>query len=239
MMTIKEYALKILHDHDCDEHTYYGDDTDLITRDLKTAYPNGMEFPHEDVAAAIREISKPSLDQVPQTGFDFDDWGKWGIGDFSEDQEKELRAAIESGKPFNTGWHGWRDEEYSMCIVRNEDHTQIKVIDCMDEAFEQEDLFYDFLEDDELDMLTDDKLEEIRECLCDGDFAEEAFEESMLPADATYDDIISEAIKLVEACRERLNESFKVAISTTLIVLYGYSAEDTMRKIEERIAKYA
>lgn len=238
MMTIKEYATKILRDAGCDEHSYYGVSKGSTIEDLETAFPNGMDFPYEDVATAILEISKPSIDQVPQIGFDFEDWGKWGIGDFYEDHEKELREAIDSGKPFNTGWHRWRKEEHSMCIIRNGDQTKIIVGDCMDSALEENDLFYDFLEGDEIDMLTDEKADEIRDYLICGDFVEEVGYDSCLKANATFDEIIKEACSLLDACHNRLHESFKEAIATTLEVLYGDS-EETRKKIDERIAKCA
>ena len=58
-MELKEYAKKILEDHDCDEHTYGGEYSKYILRDLKEGYPDGMEFPYIDVANAILGMSTP------------------------------------------------------------------------------------------------------------------------------------------------------------------------------------
>ena len=59
MNEIEAYAQKILKEHGCDEHTYWGEKAETLIDDLKTAYPHGMVFPYVDVANAIRELSKP------------------------------------------------------------------------------------------------------------------------------------------------------------------------------------
>ena len=61
MKNIKAYAQRILKEHGCDEHSYWGTDGKTIVNDLKEAYPNGMEFPYVDVANAILVLSKPKL----------------------------------------------------------------------------------------------------------------------------------------------------------------------------------
>lgn len=237
MKTINEYAMDILKEHGCDEYTYGGNHDfckpERIAEDLKTAYPNGMAYPYMDVANAIREISNLKAKEVPQEGFDFEDWGKWGIGDFYEDHENELRTAIASGKPFSTGWHGWRETEYTLSISRGYDVTMLDVWDCMDEAFDQFDLFADFLTSEECKMLTNEKLKEIRDDLVMGDFCEETGYTEYLPLTATFDEIMEKASEMIEECENRLNEFFGECIATTLYVLYGDS-EETMKLIENR-----
>lgn len=58
-MTLNDYAKKILIDAGCDEYSYGGEWSKHIMDDLKTAFPNGMEFPYIDVANAILAISRP------------------------------------------------------------------------------------------------------------------------------------------------------------------------------------
>ncbi len=58
-MTLEEYAHKILTDAGCNEYTYGGDWSKHILDDLKTAFPNGMEYPYVDVANAILAMSRP------------------------------------------------------------------------------------------------------------------------------------------------------------------------------------
>lgn len=237
MKTINEYAMDILKEHGCDEFTYGGNHDfckpERIAEDLKTVYPNGMKYPYIEVAKAIREISKLKAKEVPQEGFDFEDWGKWGIGDFYEDHEEELRKAIESGKPFSTGWHGWRETEYTLSISRGDDATVLDVWDCMDEAFQQTALFCDFLTSEETEMLTEEKLEEIRDYLMMGDFVEETGDTEYLPVTATFDEVMEKASEMIQGCENRLNESFGECIAVTLYFLYGES-DETMKLIEDR-----
>lgn len=60
-MKVEEYARKILAEHGCDEYTYWCTDGEQIIRDLKEAYPNGMEYSYVQVANAIMRISKPTM----------------------------------------------------------------------------------------------------------------------------------------------------------------------------------
>ena len=60
-MNATEYAQKVLREHGCDEYTYSNHDGEQIMRDLKEAYPNGMEFPYVAVANAIVLMSRPTL----------------------------------------------------------------------------------------------------------------------------------------------------------------------------------
>ena len=66
MTKVQEYALKILHDHGCDEYTYGMTDGETIIEDLKEAYPAGMEFPYIEVTNAIISISRRKpLERAP------------------------------------------------------------------------------------------------------------------------------------------------------------------------------
>lgn len=57
-MTVEEYARKILSDHGCDEYSYGGEQAKYVLKDLKEAYPNGMEYPYIEVANSILSITK-------------------------------------------------------------------------------------------------------------------------------------------------------------------------------------
>lgn len=56
---INQYAMKILSDAGCDIYTYGGEFSKHILDDLKTAFPDGMEYPYVDVANAILAVSRP------------------------------------------------------------------------------------------------------------------------------------------------------------------------------------
>ena len=70
---IKDYAITILTDAECDEHSYYNVPAETIINDLKEAFPDGMQYPYEHVAAAIADYSEPRITDIVQQGFDFDD----------------------------------------------------------------------------------------------------------------------------------------------------------------------
>lgn len=171
--------------------------------------------------------------------FDFDDWGRWGFCDFEDGDanDEELKAALASGEPFDTGFHGFYKSEYSMRIRRTETETIVSVFSCMDSALEQWDLFCDFLTGEEMERLTDDMVDKIRDYLYMGDFVEETTEDTTLPVDAGLDEIIRAAKELAEFVDEQLLESYRECIGTTLFVMYGDS-ESTMTMIEERINKH-
>lgn len=169
--------------------------------------------------------------------FDFNEWGKWGIGDWYGDRGEKLRQAVESGQPFDTGWHGFKETEYGFRIRRTDEWTEVHVSDCMDSALEQYDLFCDFLTEEEQERLTDDMVEQIRDALCMGDFVEEVTDEYLLLPDATFDQIMQTVSKMVQGCDDCLKESFRECIGTTLWFLYGES-EATMNLIAERVKQY-
>lgn len=168
--------------------------------------------------------------------FDFDDWGSWGVGDFYDGNEEELRKAIESNEPFDTGWHGFKKEIQSMRVHRNETGVEVQVFAEMDDVFEQHDLFCDFLEDNEFSLLTNEMIDEIRDYLCMGDFVEET-EDSITLQNPTFEDVMKAARECANYCEERLHDSFLECIETTLYVMYE---NDPNRDdiIQERIKKY-
>ena len=53
-----DYAWKILAENGCDCYTYGECDSEWCIRDLKMAYPDGMEYPYLEVANAILSISR-------------------------------------------------------------------------------------------------------------------------------------------------------------------------------------
>lgn len=55
---LRQYALQILRDHNCDVYTYGTTPGEDILRDLMMAYPNGMQYPYIRVVNAIIAVSK-------------------------------------------------------------------------------------------------------------------------------------------------------------------------------------
>ena len=58
-LSLNAYAMKVLSEHGCDCYTYGDEDAKHILEDLKTAYPNGMEYPYIEVANEILSMSRP------------------------------------------------------------------------------------------------------------------------------------------------------------------------------------
>ena len=244
---IHKYADNILKDNGCDCYTYGDKEKEYckpeeIAKDLQEVYPNGMEHPFLEVAHAILDISKPRYvkPEINADFFDFDDWGKWGICDFYPEAEEKLREVIKSGKTFNTGWHGCRKEIENMCIQKDAEYITISCSTSMDEVFEQYDLFSDFLTNEEMEKLTDELADNIREVLADPwcDFSEDSEGNVQIPVGSDFDTIVCQAEELMQKCKDRLDDYFRVCISITLSAIYGDS-EETEKIIEERIAKDA
>lgn len=241
---IQKYAEKILKDNGCDFYTY-GDKyeeyckPENIAKELQEVYKDGMDYPYMDVAQAILDISKPRYvkPEIPESHFDFDDWGSWGVGDFYARPKEYLESALNSGKTFDTGWHGYKKEIESMRIQRTPEEIIISCSASMDEALEQTDLFTDFLTEEELEKLSDDMIDEIRDYLIWGEFVEETDNEESIDKNSTMEEIMEKASELMQLCNTRLHESFHQCIGTTLTVMYGES-DETTKMIEERCKQY-
>ena len=164
-----------------------------------------------------------------------DDWGRW---EPSEENEALLREALESGEIFDSGYHGFSKLNYNFCVERHLEDTTVLVSNFMDSALETDSLFYDFLTDEEYEeMLTEERIEEIRRYLYLGDYEEQVELSEELSADATYEDIMAVVDRLGEEADQILETSFKECIEITLGVLYADS-EDLYTIIEERINEY-
>ena len=238
-MEIKEYALKVLAEHECDIHTYgnYPVSCEELTSDLREAYPNGMPFDYADVAKTILEISAPDCEHIPGNGFSFEYWGKWAVYDLYDDAREELQSALDAGSPFDSGWRECVKELQEMRVARDCDKTIVQCRTYMDSALEETDLIYDCLEDDEVSLLTDAHIDEIRDLLIDSGFTDEGATcaETLSPT-ASLGEILEASKRVLESSRETLDESFRECIACTLWVIYGAS-ENTDKLIANRINK--
>lgn len=167
----------------------------------------------------------------------FNDWGSCGVGDFYEDPLKILREAVASGKPFNSGWHGWKHELQSMCVSRKDGKTIVECHEYMDDPYGDHELLGDFLEDCEWEKIdNEDTLQVLEDEFFMFDISDSADEEAELPYDATLDDIINTSKDLMKACGDRLETYYKHCICITLTRIYG-EGDNAKKIIEERIRK--
>ena len=198
----------------------------------------------EEIAAAVFERIqlldriKTETDSFKEL-FEFDDWGRYGITDdcLYDEAKAALKQAIDSGKYFDTGWHGSTKEIPTLQIRRMEDGIEVCVHDEMDDVFDQYDLFCDFLTDEEMEMLDEDKADEIRDYLEWGDFYNEIGCTELLPSNASYDDVMATVAELEDDCERTLKNSFNQCIVITLHVLYDGNIDDAV--IIERQKKFA
>ena len=164
--------------------------------------------------------------------FDFNDWGSWGVGDYYKDTYEKLKAAIDNGEDFDTGWHGFKKEVQSMRVVRDNGEITVCVSAEMDDVFDQPDLIYDCLTEEEANRITDEQIETIRNLLCLTDFSTITIETATLPSSASLDSVLDAASKLVDECGACLHDWYKECKATTLYILYD-GPDDSF--IEERL----
>ena len=183
-------------------------------------------------ADALRdELASPK-----QTGFRFEAWGKWGISTdedcLYENPRNELLQALYDDAPFNTGWHGFTKENESMMIVRDEEALHLYVYVFMND---DEDLFANFLTEEELKLLTDEKINQIRARLTLTDFSESFEYRKDLPLKSSYEDILKAASEMAKMCHEALGDNYCDCVRATIYTLYGESMESE-RRVKEIIS---
>ena len=183
--------------------------------------------------AEAKKPEKPQTDPVAeeadypeQEGFEFEAWGKWGISTdedcLYEKPRNELLQALASDKPFNTGWHGFTKELESMRIIRDNAALHLFVYSYMNE---DADIFSEFLSEEELAMLTEEKISAIRERLTLTDFSENVENREDLPLNASYEEILEKAEKLMIECHKTLDSNYCDCIRATMFALYGETEE--------------
>lgn len=161
--------------------------------------------------------------------FDFFDWGSWGItGDASDlyaNSRKELEDALNSGEDFDTDWHGFKKELESMRVSRKNGRITVEVSAEMDSLYEDPDLIFDCVTDEEAERITGEMIDAIREELEWTDFRETSSDMDVLPADASIDDIMKSAKHMIDLCNQELHDSFLMCMDATLTVLYDHPTD--------------
>lgn len=147
---------------------------------------------------------------------EFNSWGRWEL---NGDGAEALKEAMESGLPFEIGFHGFTKTDYSMAVTRNEDLTYtIQVYGEMDDLYDGS-LIYDAVYGSDEEWLTDDVIQEIitdcEKCL----FGNSATVEDTLDDDADIHDIEDTYYSLCGYCQEILDENFTLVQDITRDVI--------------------
>lgn len=136
---------------------------------------------------------------------------KWGISDFYEEVEADLREALASGEDFDTGWFGCKKEISYAQIIREEGEITISVTCGMDDLWEEEDLIYDALwEMTEIEKeLPEEIIDSIREAACDEQIDDHTTLTETLPGSASYEDVVALLDKLEGEASNSNHEMYK------------------------------
>lgn len=132
---------------------------------------------------------------------------KWGLTDFYEAEEQELREAIESGEDFTTGWYSCKKEIRSGEITRVNGKILITVSAAMDDLYDAEDLIYDALWEvapNYEDELPEEIVDSIRDAAIEERIDDHNEASDTIPGDSTYDEIVR-AVSGLESEAEELN----------------------------------
>ncbi len=161
--------------------------------------------------------------------FDFYNWGKWGItgdaSDLYDDSRKKLEDALNSGENFDTKEHCFKNELESMRIYRVNGHLYVEVYAWGNSLYEEPDIIFDCVTDEEAERITDEMIDAIREELEWSDFREVSSDMEQLPTDASIDDIMRSAKEMIDSCNQELHDSFLMCMDATLTILYDHPTD--------------
>ena len=117
---------------------------------------------------------------------------KWGISDFYDEAEKSLKAALDSGEDFDTGWFGCKKEIHYGQIVREDGNVTVSVCCHMDDLWESEELIYDALwEVTKVENeLPEDIIDSIRDAAIDDCVDDSSTWTEVLPSSVSFDDVV-------------------------------------------------
>lgn len=136
---------------------------------------------------------------------DIDDFGRYGI--FGEEcalypeARDMLNEALESEGDFNTGWHGFKKECQSMCVVAYGDTIIVSVAVFMDDP---EDLMFDF----DHGELTDEQVDEVLDMWWNSEYSTELDASREIPRNSSLIDIMKAATEMADELNDELEVGF-------------------------------
>ena len=212
---IREKSLQILRNAGCDEESYEGFSKDVIEKDLRTAFEDGIDgFSYEEIAEDIYSLSntergwKEPVEYTPPG-----DAAHCGISDLYPDVRKKLEEIIESGVPFKTGGLNSKKEICGFTLFRKliNGPINITVWAAMDE---DADLVSDAIPNSvPPDFLTYEDIDAIVRAMDDEwwqiGYASEAECSDTVPGDTNLDGILEKVSELLENADAQLTEAFE------------------------------
>lgn len=136
---------------------------------------------------------------------------KWGLTDMYPESEDKLRQALLSGEDFDTGWWGCKKEIRYCRISREEGTITVEVSTHMDDLWESEDLIYDALWETtrQEDELPEEIIDSIRDAAIFDGIDDHSDVEDTLPADASYEDVLSLIDRMENQAEECAESMYK------------------------------
>lgn len=134
----------------------------------------------------------------------------YSLTDLYPQSEAKLREALASGEDFDTDWVGCKKEIRYARYIREGDSITVQVSAQMDDLWESDDLVYDALWEacQTEEELPDDFIDSIRSGAA-GDIDDCSEISVVLPATATYEEIMAATEKAEEMAEQRNSEMFK------------------------------
>lgn len=211
---IRERSLQILRDAGCNEETYEGLSKDLIEKDLRAAFEDGIEgFSYKEVAQDIYDLStaergwKKPIEYTPPG-----DAAHWGLTDLYPEVRVKLEELIRSGEPFRTGGLNSKKEICGFTLFRKLTNgpIEVSVWASMDE---DADLVADAIPNGaSCDFLTDEDIDSILDAMDEEwwqmGYSSEAGCSMAVPGDTGLDEILKKAEALLEDADAQLEEAF-------------------------------
>lgn len=211
---IREKSLQILRNAGCNEETYEGLSKDLIEKDLRAAFEDGIEgFSYEEIAQDIYDLSttergwKEPLEYTP-----LGDAAHWGLTDLYPEVRAKLEELIKSGEPFRTGGLNSKKEICGFTLFRKLTNgpIEVSVWASMDE---DADLVADAIPNGaSCDFLTDEDIDSILDAMDEEwwqmGYSSEAECSEAVPGDTGLDEILKKAEALFEDADAQLEEAF-------------------------------
>lgn len=133
---------------------------------------------------------------------------KWGVADFYDDAEANLRELLTYTGEFRTDWCDCKKELYTFRLTFSDDGILVHVGQWMDDL---NDLIYDALYD--LDMedvqLSDKEEREILDLLYEADAVTETYVETIVKRDLGFDEIAETLEHLANETDETLKDEYE------------------------------